>query len=90
MRVTDREVVQSTLDTGIATNRKICLVAIYVERTAMNTPDAYSGVAWFAWGKRHRQIVLSRSRPARSRIKDHVGRKFIREVIPVNHMHPWW
>jgi hypothetical protein len=90
MRVTYREIVQPTLDARIATNREVRLIAVDVERAAMDAPYAYSRVTRFTRGKRHRQVVLSCLRSARTRVKDYVRREFIGEVIPVNNMHPCW
>ena len=74
----------------IATNREVRLIAVHVERGAMDAPDAYPCVTGFARRKRHREVVLSCLRSARPRIEDHVRRERIREVIPVNDMHPCW
>ena len=54
MRVTYRKIVESSLDARIATNREVGLIAVHVERAAMHATDAYSCVAGFAAGKRHR------------------------------------
>ena len=48
MRVTDREIVEPALDARIATNREVGLIAVHVERAAMDASDAYSRVTGFA------------------------------------------
>src|SRR5713101_6524879 len=88
MRVTYREIIQPTLDARIATNREVRLIAVHVERGAMDAPDAYPRVTGFACRKRHREVVLSCLRSARARIENYVRRKFMREVVTVNDMHP--
>src|SRR5713226_7723760 len=89
MRVAYCEIVQPALDARIAANRKVRLKARNVKRAAMDAPNPYPCITGFAGGKRHRQVVLSCLRSTRARIEDHVGREFIREVIPVNDVHPW-
>src|SRR5260370_37652123 len=59
MRVTYREIVQPPLDARIATNREVRLIAVHVERAAMDAPDAYPCVTGFAGRKRHREVLLS-------------------------------
>jgi hypothetical protein len=58
MRIAYCEIVQSSLDSCIPANWKVRLVAINVERAAMNAPDPEPFIAGFAGRERHRQIIL--------------------------------
>ena len=66
MRVADRQVVQPALDARVAADREVRLIAVDVERAAVDAADAQPRVAGFARRQRHRQVVLSRLRPARA------------------------
>src|SRR5437667_8642013 len=54
VRVADCKIVQSSLDSCISANWKVCLVSIDVKRGAMNAPDPESFIAGLAGRKRHR------------------------------------
>ena len=88
MRIADREIVQPALDAGIPANRKIRLVAVDVERAAMDAADAEPFIAGFAGRQRHRQIVLPRFRPAWAGVQDGIRRELVREVVAIDDVHP--
>ena len=48
MRVTDREIIEPAMHARVATNREVGLIAVHVERAAMDASDSYSCVTGFA------------------------------------------
>ena len=90
MRVAYCEIIQPALNTGVSANRKVCFETINVKRGAVDTTDPEPFVTRFASRKRHRQIVLSSFRPARTCVQDRVRRQFVCEVVTIDDVYPLW
>src|SRR5579871_778629 len=88
MRVTDREVIEPSLEPRVFGDWEIRLITLKVKGAAMNTTDSQTFVTRGACGKRHGQIRFTSFRSTGPSIEDCILRYLVAEVVPIYDMNP--